>query len=334
MNRKIIVGIVFLFFISVFLYLINGNFGRRSEFTLSDERRTLMRVFEKKGSAAAMEYFRATYKDSDPATLHELEHIFGIELYRKEGIGGVIFCDEGSFFGCYHGFFTALIAKEGKSVIPTIETLCRKQETELSRNGCIHGTGHGLLVSEGYQPDGLQGALTDCTILSEVKLRRGCYQGVFMEYNTQTMSGSQHSVSTRTFSKDNPYDPCTIVDKQYQAACFFELAGWWNIALSGDTGAMGLLCEKVKDMGMRDECFSGIGQMIVGITRFNRDESKTLCMAMPTPGASFSCMISAVKQFMYANRILDAKVLCEKLSESERDVCNGLIQSYETTSSF
>jgi hypothetical protein len=217
------------------------------------------------GGPAAYEEFADAVKDLSPQKQHSSAHDFGGALFKTKGVSGLSVCDSRFNFGCFHEFLGEAIATLGLGVVEQLNDSCFK---DLGNNGlaCQHGIGHGVMAYEGYTDSALDKALATCKSLPHNDPVGGCYGGVFMEYNLQTMLGEDARLRPGI---DHPYAPCDRLDSAYQAACVFWQPQWWNISLrqtQSDTAKrfaqLGGWCTHWSGT-LERKCFEGIGNIAI-----------------------------------------------------------------------
>lgn len=285
-------------------------------------------MFEVKGSVAAVADFKARFRGYSQETIHEVEHVLGEELYRREGVGGLALCPDSLLFGCYHGFFAEAFFAEGKSFISRAEQICGRWDDFFKASGCIHGIGHGLLSFEGHA--NLLLALEDCDSFS-YSIAFGntmCHTGVFMEYNTTSVHGVvSQGEPLRIFDPQHPYDPCDRVPRVYQSPCYLQLPQWWNEFMPNGFLKMGELCDAVQDFKNEESCFRSIGMVVTRATQQDKDRIAMVCTQMPTSQEAHFCIEEAAKLLLILREPY-ALELCSFLAASEKDICIKNVESF------
>lgn len=231
------------------------------------------------GPATAYVEFGDAVKEEPPTMQHEGAHAFGGALYEVEGTKGLSICDSNFNFGCYHEFLGRAIATLGLASVGSLNQGCvdALQAQSLS---CQHGIGHGILAYLGYDQRALLQGLEQCRDLPHNDPIGGCYGGLFMEYNLQTMLSTEGRI--RPLGA-NPLEPCDSLDKDYRQACYYWQPQWWSHAtnppMTGSQGFahMGAWCETVGP-NVRD-CFEGLGNIASPESNFTPSLAKTLCEA-------------------------------------------------------
>ncbi len=175
-------------------------------------------ISQKGGERAFLELKSAVGGEEIPQQ-HLLAHIFGEELFEKEGVEGIGVCDETFTFGCYHGFFTAAVGQEGAGIVSELDKKCIELFGEMGL-GCPHGIGHGL--GEYYGGDRLSEQLAVCDTLTWQGRLFGCRGGVFMEHNFPTVVGAEDAEATvRALEGTNYFSPCDSVSQNAKSTFYF-----------------------------------------------------------------------------------------------------------------
>lgn len=225
---------------------------------------------------------------------HTLSHVIGEILYAQYGFGGLEKCGPDFSYGCYHGFAGRALSEHGVSSVADLDADCMKSADPL---GCEHGIGHGILAFLGNEK--LSQALTICGSLHQASPIAGCFGGVFMEYNFNTMQSKQ-GIEVRPYVPAQAYEPCaTVVPSEYRAACYFDQPAWWRAAAasssSSDAGfsATGALCAKIAGSEDRDMCYRGVGNIVAPESAYDETMMRTRCATMPDAHARAICFTEA-----------------------------------------
>ena len=233
------------------------------------------------GPVQAYTEFAQAVVPLSPNQQHENAHAFGAALYDVEGLSGLATCDAQFNYGCYHEFLGRAIAKEGLGVVNELNDGCVKA-LKSSALSCQHGIGHGIEAALGYDTKALLEALAVCKDLPFNDPIGGCYGGVFMEYNMQTMLGDEGR--TRPIMGGNWHYPCDELAADYQAACAFWSPQWWlNLqhqgkgATTSDFAALGKLCDETGSAALVRDCYEGMGTIVPPEAEFDPVKTADLC---------------------------------------------------------
>lgn len=271
---------------------------------------------ETQGPEKAYLLFKESIAMEDPDTQHNTTHILGESLYDVVGRSGLSVCDTSFNFGCYHGFFTRAVVREGLSIVSSLDEVCQSSSAP---SICQHGLGHGILEYLGYSK--LTEALETCTRTYQPDPLAGCTSGVFMEYNVPlVVEGEQYSVVARPLvNEDEPYSPCTEIAAEFQQSCYHELPQWWNQVFEGDFARMGVACDTSK---YEEICFSGVGNIAGSNGDYSVEKTIAICDTMPSSSGRSLCLVSAGGAFVSNIGDRDgARGLCNALPVSEQETC-------------
>jgi len=232
------------------------------------------------GSRTAYDEFASAVDPLSPAVRHNNAHAFGKALFAVEGVDGLSTCDDRFSYGCFHEFLGQAISALGLGVVIDLNNGCFKTLT-VSPLSCQHGIGHGILAFVGYNNTELLGALEACRSLPGSDPIGGCYGGVFMEYNLQTMLAEEGRLRP---IQDDVQAPCDSLEREYGPACYFWQPQWWHQLLltQGVEGVdsryarMGEWCG-VTPQEYRRACFEGIGNNLAPDADFNGVRARGIC---------------------------------------------------------
>ncbi len=234
--------------------------------------------------------------------MHQSAHLFGGALFRTQGDSALSVCDSRFSFGCFHEFLGEAIAAEGPSAIGKLNESCIEAlpTTFLS---CQHGIGHGILASLGYSRADLDKALAECSSLPRKDPIGGCYGGVFMEYNFQTMLLDQARLR-RPEGGDYRY-PCDDLPGEYGKACYFWQPQWLS-ALWGpgveSFSRIGDFCRTGQAAEERRACFEGAGEVAPESSHFDPAQTTKLCQAVARSDTDeLYCRSMAANSFFVTN---------------------------------
>jgi hypothetical protein len=260
---------------------------------------------------------------------HENAHTFGAALYESKGVSGLTTCDSRFSYGCFHEFLGRAIAALGLGVVNSLNQDCVDALGPRSLS-CQHGIGHGIEAALGYDEAALQHSLDTCHSLPYTDPIGGCYGGVFMEYNMQTMLGDQ--AVTRPQRPGDPLYPCDILASTYRPACAFWSPQWW-IDLQHQSGsdhfdiaAVGALCDSLHELTLVRACYEGLGTIVPGEAAFDAAQTRTLCEASSDdPVRQLYCKSYAANSLAVggSGQTGDALAVCAGLSESAATFCDA-----------
>jgi hypothetical protein len=268
MRWYILIVIFIILFELVSLVLLPKSKVSELSISTNEEKVKLRSMFRHVGTEKTYEYYKTFYAEYPEYVVHvRLSHWIGNEIYLREGLSGIRFCDDAYNWGCYHGFIGRAISEEGIDTMYRIEETCRKtyQGNVVGINGCVHGVGHGLMASEGYEYKHLVKALDRCDTFTYIPSKEQCLSGVFMENNSRLMEQFfGRKVVPREFNPEDPYDPCDKLIFKYQTYCYLELpARWWNY-VNHDVDKMEKLCRVIENVDNRNSCLHAFEEFRTG----------------------------------------------------------------------
>lgn len=215
---------------------------------------------------------------------HELAHMAGEIIFGSEGLQGIARCTADFEFGCYHGFAGRALSESGLGRVQEINAACTESSDAL---GCLHGIGHGVLAFLGNGK--LAEALDVCASLGQESPVGGCYGGVFMEYNFNTMQ-SDVGIAVRPFEEEAAHEPCSSLPEKFRIPCFFDQAAWWHAAATDGSRdeeerfhGVGLRCAKLVP-SFQTACYQGVGNVIGPTSGYDTTVMREWCDAMPAGG--------------------------------------------------
>jgi hypothetical protein len=291
---------------------------------------------EKVGGEKAYQEFFSAYLNETGSVQHTKSHLFGSALYKAEGLPGVSVCDQKFNFGCYHEFMGWAIREHGLDVAPSLNERCLDKHASEAL-GCQHGVGHGILASQGYEEKNLFDSLETCAKFRAQPAVGGCYGGVFMEFNLETILGDEGMFRDLNPTLGHHY-PCSVVENQFKAACYYEQPQWWQAVFYKDWAAtstrlalfkkMGNWCNEAESSVLKTKCFLGLGNNAPAIINWNLDEMKMICLSMPIQSGRKECR-GAAAAVMYGapgpNR--GQWRMCEDGTKEEYEECVSLAMS-------
>lgn len=268
----------------------------------------------------------ATGKDLDYSDAHALTHVAGDALYRNFGIDGVGYCGPEFGYGCYHGAAGAALEAEGLDAAPRLRESCMRPGHGFFL-GCIHGIGHGILVFLGNEE--LARALKACEPVQGEETIGGCWGGVFMEYNFNTMQ-STDGIAPRPFESDAAHEPCDSLETKYAPACYYEQPSWWRVSFAIAARARGsyiketgALCDGVSESSLRDICFRGVGNVVGPQAGYDEKMMRAWCGEIADDRGRELCLHEAFGHLLQSEggRMRLAE-LCAEGDPAARELCS------------
>jgi len=287
--------------------------------TTDQERAVWGNVIDSNGGVGAWEQFKVVYKSIEIKQGHPHAHIFGAELFEREGVAGVAACDAAFSFGCYHSFFASAISTLGLEVIHKLDEACIKRWGPKGL-GCQHGIGHGVLWYTGT--DHLVDALDACASLTWKEPIGGCSSGVFMENNFHAMD-DPNITTTREYNPKDQNAPCNAIPERYQQSCYFEQPQWWSQVLAHDYVQLGKFCDGVRNRASRDACFRGFGSIAASDADYDIEKTVAICNKMPGSVNINMCLQGASWGFASQPSLKAlAPQVCASLPLDQQEICD------------
>lgn len=256
---------------------------------------------------------------------HALVHYLGQNEYKREGdlsgtfrscLSSPVACGE----GCFHGAVEGYVAERGGTLEKkNIAAVCDREFTEnqVTYDSCVHGLGHAFML----QFDGdILPSLDSCRALDSASDRSFCYSGVFME-NVFSFWSPDHS--SKYIRPEDPFYPCTIVDKEYQSSCYSSQASFViNMSLRpGDympayRNAM-RYCAAVP-IAAQAECYGSLGSSMV-VSSSDPKEIANVCGLVPAGEARSYCFKEALVFIGHGSGGNEERIkeLCEYIPDLE-----------------
>src|SRR5436189_5512792 len=178
-----------------------------------------------RGPKAAVALVSKMYAGGADPSCHRIMHKIGAaSLTRFHGIlsrtfaAGSSFCWSGYYHGVLERAFQDVKSYDAKTLGAKARTICRSAEIQADSwlsYQCLHGLGHGLMITTGYQ---LPLALSVCRQLQSAWDQTSCKGGVFME-NIITSYGGQ----SPWVRQNDAMFPCDKVAQQDKYTCYQQV---------------------------------------------------------------------------------------------------------------
>ncbi len=289
--------------------------------TPSRMRNEFIHSISREGATRAYAAFSTTYGPEPFEIQHNAAHLFGEALYDVKRLQGIAACDQNFNFGCYHGFMSRAIAREGLTVVRELDAVCKSDTA--APPACEHGIGHGILEFVGHEK--LLAALDACSMTNQHDPVAGCTSGVFMEYNVplETRESGAVSVHARPLvDAHKPFDICPSMPEQFRRSCYQELPQWWIQVLTTDIGEMGRVCGTEPDESLRTTCYNGIAKIVPSQARYRSSVVISMCDAMPNSTERTRCLVGSswglIKNFGLAKEVGE---VCMQVPATEQYRC-------------
>lgn len=259
---------------------------------------------------------------------HPLTHVIGNAAVKQYGTVREAYAKGDSFCwsGYYHGVMEGIASKIGpQNIISQISAICSgvngKTDYSFDYYNCVHGLGHGIMALNNNE---LFDALKICDNLNGNWEKTSCHSGVFME--NVIVDGKDHF--TKYLKPEEPLYPCNAVDEKYKGVCYLMQTSYMLKVSNGNFNEVFALCEKA-DAGYLNTCFQSLGRDASGSTASNVAKTKAICELGKNIEVRSNCIIGAVKDFIsYFHSDVQAKELCNEVSEDTRQVCHKTATNY------
>jgi len=282
------------------------------------------------GGKAAYVELSNSISGLSPQLQHVAAHAFGEALYDVEGTKGLAVCDSNYSFGCYHEFLGRAIAALGLSSVNDLNQGC-VDALGSGALSCQHGIGHGILAFLGYSDKALLEGLARCKALPYNDPIGGCYGGLFMEYNLETMLNTEGRIRPMT---SDPQAPCDTLAQEFRRACYYWQPQWWDQSSKSMPDSFANSVIIFKKMGewcmsagenIRD-CFEGIGNITAPNANFEPTQAIKLCEAISDSKTyQLYCKSVAANSLSLggAGKKGDGVAVCTGLTGNELEYCTN-----------
>lgn len=215
---------------------------------------------------------------------HRIAHRMGAAaLARYDGSVGEAFAHGSAscWSGYYHGILeSSLAGVPSERLGVEARGLCddiRDRETTFLLYQCVHGLGHGLMITTGYD---LPDALDACGALRTDWDRASCGGGVFME-NLATAPGSPIEVTgdPEWLDDDDLLYPCTddeVVPAAAKEPCYIMATSRVLEANGYSFEGAARWCRRAQ-AGWIETCFQSLGRDSSGFSTYDRRETLRRC---------------------------------------------------------
>jgi len=215
------------------------------------------------------------------AGCHRIAHKIGsATLVRDHGnipkafAAGSSICWSGYYHGILERAFYGISTESG--LVKAARRVCSDPSMvrdEWLLYQCVHGLGHGLMISTGYD---LPFALRVCDKLQTSWDQTSCTGGVYME-NVNAANGTSIGFKTPWVRSNDLVYPCDApVAKGHELYCYLMVTSRILAANGYDWKATAKICSHVAKDWIAT-CFQSFGRDADGTTRQNAVKDKALC---------------------------------------------------------
>jgi hypothetical protein len=276
----------------------------------------------REGPKAALDLVEDVYGEGGSPACHTIVHTIGAAaLTRNRGDIARTFA-EGSpicWSGFYHGIIERALLDAGGSTPATLRSVARticsealEAMTPWVAYQCLHGLGHGVMISTGMH---VPRSLEICKSTETRWERDACKGGVFMENISPSFGVSGW------FRKDDLTYPCNAVAIEDRARCYLTITTRILPAVGNDWNEAATVCAEV-ETDFVQACFGSLGRD--ASSHSGRDVETTIeqCAAARPYGGEAAC-IRAAAQDVTANFTSGerARPLCEHVAVELATAC-------------
>jgi hypothetical protein len=247
-----------------------------------------------RGPKVALRLFDKRYGDFSDPSCHRVAHVIGsASLARNHGNVSKTFA-EGSascFSGYYHGVLERSLLQV-KSYDPAtlgavVRHLCEGPEVRRTLTllyQCLHGLGHGLMITTGYD---LPRSLKVCDRLGTSWEETSCNGGVFME-NVANFFG----VQSQWIRAEDPVYPCDWVKAEDKLTCY-QLVTSHILRVNGASWPKAAAtCSRVERQWV-SACFNSLGRDSATQAHYNPERIDAFCSDAEAYGGKGWCILGA-----------------------------------------
>lgn len=274
-----------------------------------------------------------------PVQQHWELHVFGNALYTTGGLEAIKTCDATHDYACYHAFMISDIQEFGTGAARRLHGVCVDLFGQ-SAFSCLHGLGHALVASLGYDEESLSKALDVCDENPDPNpsmLLYGCLNGAFMEFNTpMTISGYE----PRSFSDAEAFEPCnSITDRSRKIACTYTQLYWWFSSLKHEDPStrlthVGNLCRSMNthDPELYRICIQGAGNAMDSTIDYEPTKAADACSHIDSePTMQALCQKFAAFRFTRYFPLEKALLACDGGSNTSSLECRDTVRTLTKT---
>ncbi|HEU0246207.1 MAG TPA: hypothetical protein VFR38_03905 [Gaiellaceae bacterium] len=277
----------------------------------------------REGPKQAFAAVDVVYGEADSPACHRATHFIGAASFVRYGGSVSRALAEGSpkcWSGYYHGVlertFVRVKSYKPSALAAAARSLCREAArtmTPWTAYQCIHGLGHGLMISTGLN---LPLSLAVCRRLDRRWDRDACKGGVFME----NLSAS-YGVHSRWLRDDDPLYPCDAVARGDKRRCYLMVTSRILPLVGDDWQRTADTCARVESDFIA-ACFRSYGRDASSRNGRNASESANTCAIARPYGGEGWCIVGASHDIAgnYASG-LRALPLCERVAANLRRDC-------------
>jgi hypothetical protein len=246
------------------------------------------------GPKVALARFDEAYGAGENPDCHRVAHAIGsASLARNKGDVARTFAQGSSscFSGYYHGVLerslVGVTKRDPETLGRVARRLCRNIKLERTlwlAYQCLHGLGHGLMITTGYT---LPLSLEACDRLDTSWQRTSCNGGAFME-NISTSYG----VASRWLRDGDPVYPCNWVAEEDKIKCYEIVTSRILRTVGGSWAKTSEICAAAEKNWVT-ACFRSLGRDSAGQAHQDPVKIRELCAEARPYGGEATCITGA-----------------------------------------
>ncbi len=259
---------------------------------------------------------------------HALTHEIGQNAFQKYNDFGsaMKYQDEICNSGYLHGIIESRFA-QAADIFSTMQAVCDAYAPQSFIGWeCYHGVGHGLMY---FTENQLQKSLSLCETYSNYDKKSACVNGVFME-NFNTDGELHHS---HYLKPSDPLYPCREQTVNNKSDCYLY-APTYYLSLHKNEYQKGFAWCKTAENEFQQTCIMGMGSQIMKENIYDPKFVEETCMQAEKSDQKF-CITGMLGLYInHFGRVNEAKKLCSKLEQRNRQTCEDVVASRQNSFTF
>ena len=284
----------------------------------------------REGPTRALALLEEEFSDLTDPACHRVVHTIGsASLARNGGNVAKTFAQGSSscFSGYYHGVLerslVSVRSRGAEELARVARSVCQGRAVQVSlwlRFQCLHGLGHGLMITTGYT---LPLSLDVCNRMRTPWEETTCNGGVFME-NIATSYG----VTSRWLRDDDPVYPCNAVAEEDKLKCYELVTSRMLRVLDADWEKTAQACSEV-ERGWATACFRSFARDVATKARYEPAAVPPLCALARPYGYERECVSGAAGAITANHKsAAEGAALCRAAPQAFRAQCYAEIGGF------